>query len=128
MATHSHRKCSAAAMTGKYMNIKLTDCSTWWVRIYLAGDIEIAKQVCREVCFEDGLCVTVEPCEYIYTGGQEAGYCVGLINYPRFPADHRAITERANRLAERLMAKGCQHSALVMTPETTEWYTCRDDG
>lgn len=100
---------------------------TWYAKLYLAGDIATAKQVCREECMREGLCVTVEPCEYIYTGGQETGYCVGLINYPRFPSDAEKITARAKLLAELLMTRTCQWSALVMTPERTEWLTKRKD-
>lgn len=37
--------------------------------IFIAGDIEQAKQVCREYCYQIGLCVTIEPVAYIYTGG-----------------------------------------------------------
>jgi len=100
---------------------------TFWARIHLAGDIEVAKQVCRAECFREGLCVTVDPCEYIYTGGQETGYRVGLINYPRFPATPQEITDRAKRLAIALMERGFQHSCLVMTPVSTEWMTRRED-
>lgn len=98
---------------------------TWYAKLYLAGDIEVAKQVCREECMRAGLCVTVEPCEYIYTGGQETGYCVGLINYPRFQSEPAPITERAKALAELIMEKTCQWSALVMTPDMTYWITSR---
>lgn len=98
---------------------------TFWARIHLAGDIDVAKQVCREECFRDGLCVTIEPSEYIYTGGRGTGYVVGLINYPRFPATPESITERAKALAIALMERGCQHSCLVMTPNATEWMTRR---
>ncbi len=37
--------------------------------IFMAGDIAQAKQACREYC-RVGLCVTIEPCDYIYTGGE----------------------------------------------------------
>lgn len=98
---------------------------TFWVKIHLAGDIEIAKQVCREECYREGLCVTVEACEYIYTGGQETGYVIGLINYPRFPKTPEQIVARAKGLAVTLMEKSFQHSALIMTPISTEWLTRR---
>lgn len=99
---------------------------TFFAHIYLAGDIEIAKQVCREECFREGLCVTVAPCDYIYTGGQEAGYVVGLVNYPRFPKTPEEITARARALAVLLMERGYQHSCMVMLPGTTEWLSRRE--
>ena len=107
--------------------LKSVTVPTFWVKIYAAGDIEIAKQVCRKECFNIGLCVTIEPVEYIYTGGQETGYIVGLINYPRFPATAEAIYEQAKILALKLKEEGCQHSALLMPPEKTEWLTTRVD-
>lgn len=66
---------------------------TYWVRLYLSGPIESAKQLLRKECGQKGLCVTVEPTSYIYTGGEESGYVVGLIQYPRFPApESEALT------------------------------------
>jgi hypothetical protein len=100
--------------------------TTWWARIYMSGPIEMAKQVCRETCMAKGLCVTVEPTHFIYTGGEEAGYVVGLINYPRFPSPPTPITERAEEIARMLMERTYQHSALVMTPEKTTWLTSRE--
>ena len=94
---------------------------TFWANIYIAGDIEVAEQFCREECMNHGLCVTIEPTEYIYTGGQETGMRIGLINYPRFPSEPRRIIERAQILAEGLLVKLCQKSALIMTPVDTIW-------
>ena len=101
--------------------------NTWWARIYISGPIAVAEQVCREECLREGLCVTVEPTHFIYTGGEEAGVVVGLINYPRFPADAQGITDRANDLAAKLLARMCQYSTLVMTPDETTWITKRED-
>lgn len=100
---------------------------TFWVRIYLSGPIEIAKQTIRYAVLQEGLCVTIEPTLFIYTGGEEAGYVVGLVNYPRFPALPEVILARARELALQLLASGCQHSALVMSPTTTEWITKRPE-
>lgn len=97
-------------------------------RLYLSGPIEVAKQIIRADCLREGLCVTVEPTTFIYTGGEEAGYVVGLVNYPRFPSDQAAITARARDLMQRLLAGTHQHSALLVTPETTEWITSRTAG
>jgi hypothetical protein len=101
--------------------------STFWARIYMSGPIEIAKQVCREACLEAGLCVTIEPTLFIYTGGEEQGFVVGLINYPRFPAEPASIVTRATDLAHRLLDRTCQHSTLVMTPNGTIWITKQEE-
>lgn len=91
------------------------------VRIYLSGPIEEAKSILRDECLTEPICVTIEPTLYIFTGGEETGYVVGLLNYPRFPAEPKAIDERAIRLAKRLMLDTHQRSALVVMPEMTEW-------
>ncbi len=98
---------------------------TYWVRLYLSGPIEVAKQVCREECMSEGLCVTIEPTTFIYTGGEEAGYVVGLANYPRFPTTPERLNERALDLALKLLDRTCQHSVLIMNPDHTDWVTRR---
>lgn len=94
--------------------------------IFMAGDLAEAKQVCRGYCFAVGLCVTVEPLTFIYTGGEEAGFRVGLINYPRFPATEDALHQRAMELADRLMKQLCQHSYSIVGRET-EWFSRRPE-
>ncbi len=102
-----------------------TTASTIRFDIFIAGDLAQAKQVCREHCFAVGLCVTVEPVTYIYTGGEEAGVRVGLINYPRFPSSPDELGDKARALAALLMERLCQHSYSIVGPETTEWYSRR---
>lgn len=93
--------------------------------IFIAGDFDQAKHICREHCFEAGLCVTVEPVSYIYTGGEETGVRVGLINYPRFPTTHDELREKARALADRLMLGLFQHSYSIVGPDETEWFSRR---
>ena len=93
--------------------------------IFIAGDFARAKEICRAYCFEIGLCVTVEPVDYIYTGGEEAGVRVGLINYPRFPCDEFALRLKAGNLADLLMEGLHQHSYSVVGPNETEWVSRR---
>lgn len=95
------------------------------VDIFIAGDLAQAKQICRQFCFDVGLCVTVEPVAYIYTGGEEAGVRVGLINYPRFPAPAEEILAKAQTLADALMVGLCQHSYSIVGPDQTEWFSRR---
>lgn len=101
--------------------------STFTVRLYLSGPMDVAKQIIRAECLREGLCVTVEPCTFIYTGGEEAGYVVGLLNYPRFPTTKAALTERARDLMHKLLDGTYQHSALLVTQEATEWVTKREE-
>lgn len=98
---------------------------TYWAKIYMSGPIEQAKQVIRRLAMEDGICVTVEPTTFIYTGGEEQGFVVGLVNYPRFPTTPEAIAERAMDMALELRDELYQHSVMVMTPYETQWLTTR---
>lgn len=100
---------------------------SYFVRIHMAGDIAQAKQVCREQCYAVGLCVTVTPQTFIYTGGEEEGFVVGLLNYPRFPSTPDELREKARTLADRLRERLFQHSYLLETSDVTTWVTARDE-
>jgi hypothetical protein len=101
--------------------------STFWVKIYLSGPIEVAKQIIRRVCLQEGLCVTIEPTTYIYTGGEEIGYVVGLLNYPRFPTSNEALSHRAEELADELMQGTYHHSVLIVNPSKSYWFSRREE-
>jgi hypothetical protein len=92
----------------------------------MSGPIEVVKQTCRKVCLDEGLCVTVEPTTFIYTGGEESGVVVGLIAYPRFPQSNEAIWKRAFNLARTMLDDACQHSVLIMDHDNAEWLSKRD--
>lgn len=99
--------------------------TTFWARLYLSGPIEVAKQIIRGECRREGLCITIEPTMFIYTGGEEVGYIVGLINYPKFPVSDGLLEQRARDLMHLLLEATFQDSALMMTPQSTEWITKR---
>ncbi|MAG24938.1 hypothetical protein CMI47_05100 [Candidatus Pacearchaeota archaeon] len=81
------------------------------VQIWIAGDHAKAIETCRSYCDEMGFCVTVTPTTYVYTGGQEAGVCIGLINYGRFPSEPRSIFNRAREIGDVLLkALGRNHT------------------
>ena len=100
---------------------------TFGFDVFMAGDLAQAKQVCREYCFAIGLCVTVEPLDFIYTGGEEAGFKIGLINYPRFPTTIPELRRRATELADLLMKRLCQHSYSIVGPDETTWISRRPE-
>lgn len=101
------------------------ECPSFFLTIFVAGDPVLAKQVCRRFCMH-GLCVTIEPTTYIYTGGEEVGVRVGLINYPRFPGPLADLWVKAINLAELLRAELCQHSYSIVGPDKTIWSSARD--
>ena len=100
---------------------------TFAATIFIAGEIADARRCCRKFCME-GLCVTIEPIDFVYTGGAEAGVRVGLVNYPRFPSEPAKIVETAIRLANALRDDLCQHSWLIVTPTETVWNSAREAG
>lgn len=94
--------------------------------IFMAGDVDRAKQICREFCMVVGFCVHVESVTFIYTGAEESGFKVGVINYPRFPCDEKTLRKHACSLASLLRAGCCQNSYSIVGPVLTEWFSCRD--
>jgi hypothetical protein len=107
--------------------VVVINSESYAVSIFIAGDHERAKQICREWCFNIGGCVTVTPTTYIYTGGEESGVIVGFINYPRFPTTPDDLLTKARQLADGLMHGLCQHSYSIQTPETTYWHSRRPE-
>jgi hypothetical protein len=95
------------------------------VTLHLAGPIEVAKQWLRAECLREGLCVTIEPELFIYTGGEETGYRVGLVNYPRFPSSTEVLMERAESILAGLIEATHQHSGLLVGPGETVWLSRR---
>lgn len=96
---------------------------TWKADIYIAADICLVKQICQKICFKNSLCVTIENCDFVYTGGKESGCKIGLVNYPRFPADHKTITQKAKKIALQILEETYQWSVLIVTPQKTFWFS-----
>ena len=73
------------------------------VRIYIAGPVaEIERALARHAAHV-GMCVTVEPLRFVFSGGREDGARIGLINYPRFPASPEELEMKAMSLAWMLI-------------------------
>ena len=109
---------------------KHSSSTTYGSRLWMAGDLEQAKQVLREYCSENGACFSITPYHYIYTGGEEAGFCITIINYPRFPMEPMDIHGRLKEVAKILMEKLNQGSYTIeqygaISEPQTEFYTRR---
>ena len=101
--------------------------NTMWAKIYIAGDYDDARRICKKFCNEIGLCVTVTPTTYIYTGGEEVGVIVELINYPKFPIKMKAtLFNTALALADELQDGLYQDSYTVMDSSDTYWQSNRE--
>jgi len=103
--------------------------SAYQVSLFIAGDVAQAKQIIRKAVYPPnaGLCVTVTPTTFIYTGGEEEGMMIGFVNYPRFPVTARQIYVRAVQLAEELIRGLCQKTALIVDGEQTCWLRIAED-
>lgn len=91
------------------------------VKLHVAGDLETIKKICDEYCTV-GLCVTVTPTTYIFTGGREEGVTIGLINYPRFPTTQTILTNHAYSLGYKILQQTDQLSFTVEAPTAMFYY------
>ena len=71
--------------------------------LYVTG--EGIEEAVQDYCNEMGLCVTVTKTNYIFTGGSEEGYIIGLINYPRFPTKEWELKRIATNLGVYLIGR-----------------------
>jgi hypothetical protein len=100
---------------------------TFQLAIYIAGDLERATQICRDWVDAHPRCVTFEPVRFIYTGGEETGVRVKLINYPRFPATPDELWLVARALGMQLLEKLEQRSFSIVATDRSEWYSRREE-
>jgi len=96
------------------------------IHIWMAGDYDAARHVCRTICSEKGACYSISKTDYIYSGGEEAGFVVNLINYPRFPKKPKELMNEARLLGKRLADYLGQGSYTITSSiEPTEFHTRR---
>lgn len=107
--------------------MRVERCASYPVSIFIAGDVREAEMACLAYCDEVGMCVTVTPTNYVYTGGYQTGVVVGFINYPRFPKAWSAILDHAHELGNRLREALGQESYSIQTPEETIWKSWRPE-
>lgn len=88
-------------------------CETRVIKIYIAGDKSVARQVLQEYVMK-GACVSISDEEYIYTMGNETGIVVNLINYPRFPKHGFELLSQAFEIAYLLVDKMHQGSCTIV--------------
>jgi len=90
-------------------------------RLFMAGDINKAKIVIGHFCRTAGWCVTITPTDYIYSGGQEAGFIIEAINYARFPSNKQEIRKHITALANKLANELNQRSYSIMDDICSEY-------
>lgn len=97
-------------------NIYVGVRASYGVLYYTIAEV---KEVCQKYVDKMGLCVTVTPTSFVYTGGNEPGAIVGLINYPRFPKEESEIKETAIELATILKEKLSQNRVTIVCTDET---------
>lgn len=102
-------------------------CPSIPVSIFMAGNYNAARSICRAYCDEVGFCVTITQTSYVYTGGEESGFIVGLINYPRFPSSKADLARHAVAIADRLRVALGQDSYSIQYPDTTIFHSWRQE-
>ena len=83
------------------------------------------KEICQNYSNEIHLCVTIKELEYIYKNGNELGFAIGLINYPRFPATPEEITKKALQLGKIFRRKFNQYRISIVCSDKT--YTIEEE-
>jgi len=102
-------------------------CESCEVSIYMAGDIDHAKQITRRFCKEIKTCVTLSPTTYIYSGGEESGFVISFRNYPRFPSASGSLEIKASKFAQLLREALGQKSYMIVSEGGTTWSTEQND-
>lgn len=93
----------------------------YW-NIHMAGDIQTAKTFTRDYTFKLGWCVQLYSCDYIYTGGLEAGIMARVISYPRFEKDFDTLDKEVYYYAMQLAEAMCQKSYTIENNKTSTYY------
>ena len=111
------------------MNNEITTkfCKTFTAEIYMAGDYSFAKHILQRMAAEEGMCVSLEKVDYIYTGGFEKGFVIRVINYPRFPSKRTDIKNFALRIAENVLRDLGQGSCSVVCQDETVFMSRREN-
>jgi len=112
-------------MSSPFAEIKIVTAPSLVFEIYMAGDINDAKRFLTKLAAEQGACWSVDPTEFIYSGGRELGFVVRIINYPRFPESVDKLQKSAITLATDLMLSLGQGSCSIVGPKDTIWLNRR---
>jgi len=106
----------------------MTTVATHQITLWMAGDLATVHRVLREFCYAEGACFTVTPSKFIYTSGEEDGFAIGLVNYPRFPSTPEVLWGRAEALARSLLPACNQRTCLLVGATETKWIVVEPPG
>lgn len=97
-------------------SVSIALCEGWTVTLYMGGSVNAVKDLLARRAAEHGVCWSVEPTEFIYSGGRELGVVVRQIAYARFPSSLVSAMADMLALGEWLMRETGQGSFSVVGP------------
>lgn len=100
-------------------------CPSWTVTLYIGGEVAEVKRLLARRGAEIGACWSVEPTEFIYSGGREQGVVVRRIAYARYPSDAEDAMTEMERLGEMLARVTGQGSFTVIGPDESVFWSRR---
>ena len=121
--------------------MKICDCPTFEIKIYIGTregylyqtpeEYELTRakilNACQRYCNDVGLGLSFTETIYIYTNGQEPGFIIGLINYPRFPKSEFELLHHAEEIAKELIVIAKQERLSIVTSNYTYMLENNDD-
>lgn len=102
--------------------VQINEVETFYANIHVAGDYDVARSACREIAYGFGFCFQLHKVDYVYSGGEESGLLIRVINYPRFPRTPEEITKLTVEFAKIIADKLCQKSFTVETKTDTMYF------
>jgi len=100
-------------------NITMVASQTYSCAIYIASNFDDVRLTLQKMAASVGMCVSIERCGFVYTGGFEEGVAIRLINYPRFPSTPEKIKDMALKMAKHVMVETGQGSCSVECSDET---------
>lgn len=101
---------------------------TFYVKIYCGRkegydgkvhSMEYVKSICKDFCNNFQIGLTLTETTFCYVDGDEPGFVVGIVNYPRFPSNPSDLRKKAFSLGYLLIDKLKQQRLSIETPEKT---------
>lgn len=100
-------------------------CPSWTVTLYIGGEVDEVVRLLARQASEKGACWSVEPTEFVYSGGREKGVIVRQIAYARFPSDPDDAMHEMEALGEMLARVTGQGSFSVVGPSESVFMSRR---
>lgn len=101
------------------------EAQSYTCHLWMAGDYNEARAFLRRHVIDKPDCYSIMPASYIYTGGEEQGFRISLITYPRIPREPEEIAINLELIGIQLCEHLGQGSFTVETPQKTSFFSRR---